>query len=184
MYPVCTGSAALQRRVRRGQTSAKPLRSKTSGALAIFFLPLLRGPKGPHYPHGRIHQLWNRSSPPPQPQAGITLSSAVLIFHLKVFLQSFPKTQTSDDSFRRRLAIDLQDQDQQCPYYVNRGTLRPSRTSGRDRAALEPRRIQQYLLPPDVGRVLNTHEQRKRRLPEFRPSAARTNLYPQISAPA
>ena len=50
-YPVCTGSAALQRRVRRGQTSA----------LAVFFLPLLRGPKGPRYPHGRIHQLWNRS---------------------------------------------------------------------------------------------------------------------------
>src|ERR1035437_144700 len=40
----------------------KPLRSKTSAALAIFSLPLLRGPKGPHYPHGRIHQLWNRSS--------------------------------------------------------------------------------------------------------------------------
>jgi hypothetical protein len=27
----------------------KPLRSKASAALAIFFLPLLRGPVGPHY---------------------------------------------------------------------------------------------------------------------------------------
>src|ERR1017187_8062670 len=57
MYPVCTGRAALQRRVGRGQTSAK-------AALAIFFLPLLRGPKGPHYPHGRIHQLWNSGVKP------------------------------------------------------------------------------------------------------------------------
>src|SRR5664280_2633544 len=76
MYPVCTGSAALQRRVRRGQTSAKPLRSKTSGALAIFFLPLLRGPKGPHYPHGRIHQLWNGSKLFPRTPAPVRARGA------------------------------------------------------------------------------------------------------------
>src|ERR1035441_5391814 len=61
MYPVDTGSAALQRRVRRGQTSAKAAEVEDLSGFSDFLPALLRGPKGPHYPHGRIHQLWNRS---------------------------------------------------------------------------------------------------------------------------
>src|ERR1035441_83057 len=100
MYPVGTGSAALQRRVRRGQTSAKAAEVEDLSGFSDFlpspitlafdttqptraaapqtrqrkgggenpkvfwvFLPppLSRGQKAPHYPHGRIHQLWNGS---------------------------------------------------------------------------------------------------------------------------
>jgi len=44
MYPVGTGSAALQRRVRRGQTSAKAAEVEDLSGFSDFLPALLRGP--------------------------------------------------------------------------------------------------------------------------------------------
>ena len=62
MYLRCSGRAAIQRRVRRGQTSPlKPLRSSTSAAYALFLLVLYANLKARTTRANRAHLLRNWS---------------------------------------------------------------------------------------------------------------------------
>jgi len=54
MGSVCTGSAALQRRVRRGQTPAKAAEVDDLSGFSEFYSGPIREPEGPHYPSGQL----------------------------------------------------------------------------------------------------------------------------------
>ena len=83
----------------------KPLRSSTSAALAIFFLPLLRGPEGPHYPNGRIHQLWNRTGVPTHVLDKTALAFCASLYRESLGLMSGPLSRTQNDCSRHNQIV-------------------------------------------------------------------------------
>src|SRR5664280_1577083 len=105
MYPVCTGRAALQRRVRRGQTSAKAAEVFDLSGFSDFLPALLRGPEGPHYPHGRIHQLWNRTGVPTQVLDKTALAFCASLYRESLGLMSGSLSRTQNDCSRHNQIV-------------------------------------------------------------------------------